>query len=164
MTKKDIINELTAMNIKFDKRAKRDVLEQLLNDSKAEQRAEQNRDIEQRAKKEETAKKATVKYSRDERLANIASLIANDAYDNNLTIKLMSNKSVAVKKDRMRLFRLDLLNKEYQLTSDRDTLLHCDERVESVYKESKRKFFYRFRTSDKQDVIRVMRRCIELYK
>ena len=72
----------------------------------------------------------------------------------------MSNKSVAVKKDKKRLFRLDRLNKEYQLTSDRDTLA-IDSRVDCIEytKNNKIKTYYRFRGT-KEDAQDIMKKVI----
>lgn len=162
MTKVEIMDALKAMDITFDRKAKKDTLEAILNEELAKRKAMDNKRIENTAKKED--QKDRVKYTREQKMASIASVVPAEVYDYGMTIKLMSNKSVAVKQDKKRLFRLDRLGAEYQLTSDRNTLLQADERVESVWKESKKKFFYRFRTESKEDVINVMRRCVELYK
>ena len=117
--------------------------------------AEKNRKFEE-SKKEGTtmAKKA---YKREDQVRNIASVVPQDVYDRGCTIKLMSNKSVAVKKGRKRLFRLDRLAREYQLTSDRPTLA-IDSRTEAVpYGDGK--VFYRVR-GDHDTVVKIMEKVL----
>ena len=138
MTRKELFAKCKEMNIKVKATMKTVELEMLLNEAKKEREKEM---------KENKTKKA---YKREKEVENIASVVPTECYDNNCIIKLMSNKSVAVKKDKKRLFRLDRLNKEYQLTSDRDTLA-IDSRVDCIE--------YKYRGS-KEEVQDIMKKVI----
>ena len=156
MTRKELFAKCKEMNIKVKATMTNQELKDLIENEKNRKFEESKKESEKEMKENKT-KKA---YKRENEVANIASVVPAECYDNNCIIKLMSNKSVAVKKDKKRLFRLDRLNKEYQLTSDRDTLA-IDSRVDCIEytKNNKIKTYYRFRGS-KEDVQDIMKKVI----
>lgn len=156
MTRKELFTKCKEMNIKVKATMTNQELKDLIENEK-NRRFEESKKEREKEMKENKTKKA---YKREKEVENIASVVPTECYDNNCIIKLMSNKSVAVKKDKKRLFRLDRLNKEYQLTSDRDTLA-IDSRVDCIEytKNNKIKTYYRYRGS-KADVQDIMKKVI----
>lgn len=152
------MNELKTRNVKFNKDNKKEILEKQLTEiiEKEEMKKEEMK------KEEKKTEQKKNKVKRNERLQNVASLVPALDYDDtrNIIIKKMSNNSVAVKKDKKRLFRLDILKDTYQLTADRNDTIALDERVESVYNKSKDKYFYRYRTKDLKECQDIMKECM----
>ena len=150
------MKELKERNITFKATMKNVELEELLNTAIKKEREDMKKEEEKKTEQKKN------KVKRNERLQNVASLVPALDYDDtrNIIIKKMSNSSVAVKKDKKRLFRLDILKDTYQLTADRHDTIALDERVESVYNKSKDKYFYRYRTKDLKECQDIMKECM----